>query len=523
MVAIDASRSHSGGWNKYGYLVLVSGIAALMCLPYIRNIYWLGDEGVLLHGADRMLRGRTIYNDFFEFLPPGGFVLTEAWFSVAGVSFASERLLALLTIIGIACFTFLACRRVSKDTPLSVLLTTGWLITSQASWPTQLSHHWFTTLFSMVVAWASIVNLEARPRGSWWPMVAGAAAGAAAMVTPTRGLLAAMAGATASLNFRTHRWALVAYGVGLAIAPAGLLAYLVSHHALVAAFDDVIRFTGARYRSIQGLPFGSGATRLNLPLKFLFPFLALFTLLICARDWRGSLRDPMLPLCVAFGLAGFVGCFPRPDLVHIAFAAPLALPLLAFCIRGVTEGRGSAARYTAAAIVIAVFAPAAVRLASNALGASSPETASTPRGDVAFLGRTAIPELLRRIAATPAEDGYFFYPYMPMLPFLAAREHVSNYDIFTPGYTLPSQYRDACLSATRSASWVVIDRNWTDPKTLKQVWPNILDAQPPETRRIGLVAVWSGSRAANPCRMAGLAPSRMFLGSAEKGRFFVPA
>ena len=39
----------------------------------------------------------------------------------------------------------------------------------------------------------------------------------------------------------------------------------------------------------------------------------------------------------------------------------------------------------------------------------------------------------------------------------------------------------------------------------------------------GLVAVWSGSRAANPCRMAGLAPSRMFLGSAEKGRFFVPA
>ena len=42
-------------------------------------------------------------------------------------------------------------------------------------------------------------------------------------------------------------------------------------------------------------------------------------------------------------------------------------------------------------------------------------------------------------------------------------------------------------------------------------------------RYFGLVAVWSGSRAANRCRMAGLAPTRMFLGSAEKGRFFVPA
>ena len=45
-----------------------------------------------------------------------------------------------------------------------------------------------------------------------------------------------------------------------------------------------------------------------------------------------------------------------------------------------------------------------------------------------------------------------------MLPFLAAREQVSKYDVFVPGYTLPSQYQDACISVMRHASWVVIDR-----------------------------------------------------------------
>src|SRR6266705_966727 len=90
--------------------------------------------------------------------------------------------------------------------------------------------------------------------------------------------------------------------------------------------------------------------------------------------------------------------------------------------------------------------------------------------------------MLMRLAALPSGDGYFFYPYMPMLPFLSAREHISKYDVFIPGYNLPSQYQDACVSVMRHASWVVIDRKRTDPKFLKQVFPAMQDAQPREIR-----------------------------------------
>ena len=107
----------------------------------------------------------------------------------------------------------------------------------------------------------------------------------------------------------------------------------------------------------------------------------------------------------------------------------------------------------------------------------------TPRGGVAFFGQPGAPELLARIAATPSGDAYFFYPYLSMLSFLAAREQVSKYDLFMPGYTLPSQYQDACISVMRHASWVVIDRRLTDPNVLKQGFPAMRDAEPPEKKR----------------------------------------
>jgi hypothetical protein len=70
---------------------------------------------------------------------------------------------------------------------------------------------------------------------------------------------------------------------------------------------------------------------------------------------------------------------------------------------------------------------------------------------------------------------------MPMLSFLTAREQVSKYDIFQFGYTLPSQYQDACLSVMRRAAWVVIDRDLTDPAVLQRTWPAMPNTLPPET------------------------------------------
>ena len=244
------------------------GLIPQLCVPFIRVVRF-GDEGVLLNGAQRMLQGDTLYVDFASILPPGGFVLTEACFSIAGIPIGSARSLAILTIVGIACFTYLACWQASKNAPLSALLATGWVVMSQGAW-TQVNHHWFTTLFSMMAARAALANVEHAARWLRWPLIAGAAVGAAAMVTSHRGALAMLAAVTAFLNLRRqHRAELIAYVLGCALVPAALLTYVVGHHALAAAFDDVIKFPAERYVPAFSVPFGSGG-QLGLA-RYLFP------------------------------------------------------------------------------------------------------------------------------------------------------------------------------------------------------------------------------------------------------------
>lgn len=466
--------------SKSLWLLLVALFTLALCIPYFRLLFWIGDEGVLLHGAESILQGKKIYTDFFEFLPPGGFVLTAAWLSVVGISFPSARTLAFLTVMGVACFTYLACWKASRNGPFSAFLVLGWAMMSQGPW-TQVGHHWFTTLFAMISAWCALTSLEARQEQRRWPLMAGAAAGAAAMVTPTRGTLAVLAALTAFLNIRQSRHALVAYLLGVALVPAALIAYLAANGSFIAAFNDVVRFTAARYAPIHGVPFGHDANLPLLPLVFLFPFAALLALVVCIRDWRACVRDPIPRSCAAFCLAGFIGCYPHPDIGHIAYAAPLACPLMAYCMTSLTEGLRQKLHYVfgAAVLVLCVLSVAALVVRERIVLAS--EVFPTPRGDVTVVSPAGTGALIARIAATPAGETYFFYPYMPLLPFLTAREQIGKYDLFIPGYTLPSQYDETCLAVMQRADWLVIDWTWIGPTRWKQLYPRLKNAQPPET------------------------------------------
>jgi hypothetical protein len=465
-------------WTGLCWLLFVGLAVFLLCLPFMHSIFDLADEGQVLHGAERLLRGRRLYIDFFEFLPPGSFVIMSAWFGVAGISLWSARLLAISTIIGIACSTYLACRQASKHSPSSALVAIGWAVMSQGPW-TQINHNWFTTLFSMMAAWAALASVEKPPRWQGKPLLAGVAAGAAAMVIPSRGGLAMLAGATSFVGSCRQRTNLIRYLLGSALIPLCVLAYLIEQGALAAAFDDVILFPTTRYASVAIVPFGHLADDQNWPLKYLFPVVALLTIIICVRDPQTCLHDRVFRSCVAFGLAGFIGCFPRPDIAHVAFAVPLVCPLLTYCINRIIASWLPKYRYALAALVIVVGIPSVGAYSSFAYTALRGELVATPRGGVTFYGT---PDVMARIAIAPPSDRYFFYPFMPMLPFLTAREHASKYDVFIPGYTTASQYQETCVSALRQASWVVILR---DPNWLRVNFPALRD-EPVETKRFEL-------------------------------------
>jgi len=121
----------------------------LIRTPFLTHVGWLGDEGILLQDATRILNGDRLYLDFLEFLPPGGFMLTAGWLAVTDGSFVAARVLAIIVLAGIACPTYWACLRVSRSVAASVGAALVWIVMAQAHL-NQLSHNWFTSLFCMI-------------------------------------------------------------------------------------------------------------------------------------------------------------------------------------------------------------------------------------------------------------------------------------------------------------------------------------------------------------------------------------
>ena len=179
------------------------------------------------------------------------------------------------------------------------------------------------------------------------------------MFVPNAGAFITLAAMTAFLTPRQIRTELIAYLLGCALAPAAVLAYLIGQHTLAPAFDDVIRNTVSRYVSINVVRWGYSGN-LNRPLKYVFQLVAVLSAAVVAYSWRAFLFDRQLRLCVAFTIAGLLSCYPRPDIIHISYSVPLALPLLAFCITRLTQfWRRPAYRYAAATVMIALCWPSA--------------------------------------------------------------------------------------------------------------------------------------------------------------------
>jgi hypothetical protein len=455
-------------------LAAVALLSGMSCLPFLRSIFWLADEGVLLQGAERLLRGERLYRDFFEFLPPGGFLLTAGWFGLTNVSFFSARVLATFTFIGIACGLYSVTLRVSCNTLASTVSVVVFVITSQGLLM-QVSHHWFTTLFCISALFGSLLWINTHRLS--WVILAGLAGGAATMITPTRGALAVMAGLLALTDGgRFNTTALTHYVVAVAVFPMLLIIFIASQGSLSAAFDNVIVYPAVHYANVNSVPFGFGADVQNMPLNLIFPVAAVLAMVHVACDWRAALRDRTLHVCAAFALAAFAGLLVRPDTVHIAYAAPLVLPLILYSGRRFLTAFRSLRFATMAAVVFVMALPTALLLTKAYLVIRTP-VIETPRGGVRLFREDA-KLIIRRIADLPVDSTIFYYPHEPLLAFLTARGHPSKLDIFLPNYTTPNQFEEECRAVMRSADWVVIDQLAID--SWQRDYPVMRDPMPPE-------------------------------------------
>lgn len=460
----------------------VSLIAVAVCAPLFRYVVWLGDEGVLLHAAARILGGEVLYRDFFEVLPPGSFLIITAWMKLFGAGFASVRVLAVGVIAAIAALLYAAARLSSDNRPLAALLSIAWAVRV----PWENSHHWFTTAASMAAAVGLLLALDGAPRRGA-AFFAGLFAGAAAIVTPARGALLCLAVVVVLLTLPGARARLPSAIVGMALVPMATILSLTAMGALTAAVDDVIRFPARRYVGIQAVPFGSFATMADTVSVALFPITLVLAGATLALKRAAIWRAPRFRASLALAIVGLVGAYPRPDTAHLNFTAPLAGPLFALVATDLLGRLGRRARIATVALLIGLcLAHVGYAIKLRMVVVITPlHEVTTARGLTVRLPSpwtTDFAALVVQIDRVPRDDAFFFYPYIPMLPYLTGRRHVATLDVMTPGYTTTEQFRETCVRVIREARWAVIDRSWSDPRKLRFVFPAMRDPDPPEQR-----------------------------------------
>jgi hypothetical protein len=160
-----------------------------------------GDQAYFWMYADRMLRGERVYQDFFQFTPPGTDLVFLAAFALFGprIWVTDAIVVALGVALGWVCFR-VASRLMDRS--LAVLATALFVVLVYAK-ALNATHHWFSVL-AVMSAVAVLLPNSNRPRNA----AAGALLGLGCFFTQTHGAVAllAFAGFAAWQARRQTRW-----------------------------------------------------------------------------------------------------------------------------------------------------------------------------------------------------------------------------------------------------------------------------------------------------------------------------
>jgi len=449
-----------------GYLI-VGFLTSVYLFPFVRMVWGIGDEGVSLDGARRIVQGQLFARDFVEMIGPGAFWWPALFLKLFGVSIGAAHTLLLLTGIAIALLIFHLSRRIGGN---SFLCAAFFTILAIPLWPGN-SYHWDATLFSLIAV-VGLIEWQ-RSHGVWLLVASGLSAGATTLIIQHKGVLmvGAMLLSIVIVERRRRKTGvailLLSYGAVVASAIAfyaarGALPDLIatdytwprSHYLQVNA-SPYGYFLGSMLKGILGAHNPAGwilGCFLLLPLAIIF---ALPVLLIAAAllfRWR-AFTPQVLPLWIC-GTALWISEMHKPDVPHLIWGSPILLILLWSFVR-----MSRWHRVIACCIVTASLGFATVRIFHPLQAHTRIESrngtfwSTEPDNALAFIE-----------AHTRPGDAVFIYPYYALYNFLSDTENPTRFDYFLYGYNTPQQFHEAVQAIEAKRVRYVL---WSTPESLE--------------------------------------------------------
>lgn len=447
------------------------GLGAALCfLPYLRVLSPSADEGTLLVGADRVLRGELPGRDFFEVMGPGTFFWLAGFFKLLGATWLAARVELLLVNVATALLLFYASRRICKRWALVPVV-----LFAAVGFPTtiSISHHLDSNLFALL-SFGAFLRWQDR-KAPVMLALAGAGAGCATCILQPKGVLLLLALAicvwlpTAGTSSRLRSIGILLAGyaaVGISLAGVYLwngalwdliyanVVWPATHYGGVNrisyAWGILDYYWQAWHGGLSGvLP---GAFAVVIAGFLLLPLLAVaalpvILLALAVRAKPAALDFAVLPYWLA-GIALFLSEFHRKDIFHLALGCPILLIAAVYLV----EKRPD--RFARGALAMLATAGCCV-IACNALtGLSASTRIETSRG-VAY-GFRPDPVLAFLHEHQRASESVFVYPYAPIYYFLNGSSNPTRFSILMYGMNTNAEFEDVVTSLERKhVTWVV--------------------------------------------------------------------
>ena len=468
--------------STHAHTEFAIGIAIfLFCVAYLfafrRYSSLEPDEGIVLAGAERVLRGEVPYRDFFSFYTPGSFYLVALLFRVFGDSLTVAR--TSLAVTGASCsvITYVLARRVC---PRGIALFAAVLTTiTGVAYRFLVLHNWYSTLLCCLALYAAVKLIDSRK--SVWAFATGSLATLTILFEQSKGVGLCLGLTAGCLTLHVMRRAqLFRRSQSLALTFGFLwpfiltFAYFGYHRTLGVMLQDWLwplrHYTQANHvlygwqnwsEQARDTIFYTGPVWLRIfkvlavSPGFLIPIFPLFGVGVFAftvfqvRTQKVVTREINYYILMGAALSGLLisVAIVRADIIHFIYLVPLWYVVLAWML-GAPEHQSTAlitARPYFIAYIAITFGLMAFAILLAATGAQN--RVQTRRGIITTSAKDTAVEYVQ--AHVPVGQEVLVYPYLPLYNYLTATRSPLRYDYFQPGMNTREQAQ-AIVTSLRS-------------------------------------------------------------------------
>ena len=480
-----------------GLALIVAGFAVAWIWPSFSFCSGEIDEGIILQGAVRILRGEIPYRDFFSFYTPGSYYIYAAVFRVFGTSLLVARSVLLAYAALFSGVTYLLARRVSSR--LGSILASLFLSLICLPGRFVVVHNWDSTAFALLALYCAVWFLQTSALPC--AFLVGLLTGVTTMIGQDYGAGLVLGLAIAALAlYRSERatWGLrhlFATLVGAALPCLAVVSYFAAHHALVPMLEawawPLHHYSEANtmpYGFIQwstlldAVPSSGWLERLILFLTFSPTFvvclLPLMILAVSATVTLRSLRSKteitpparfvILSGAVLLGLFLANWASGRHDFYRMIYLAPLIFFMLPLLLDARLVALPSLSRLKPL-LVLLLLIPFTVFGFVMLPPTKITKKVVTRRGVVQTLSPENVVPYVQSHEA--AGDHLLVYPYLPMYAFLTGTLSPTRFDYLQLGMHTPEQFEEARQELERDGTAPVLF-DFTFVGIMSHVWPS---------------------------------------------------